>query len=77
MEMIPPDRERCQCEWRGGSFMTFGPRMWIRCESKPVVIVWEKEADAKGQRGAMSLCAEHLKEFLKRDNRPVTIEQLT
>jgi hypothetical protein len=60
--LIPPDYDRCQCEWLGGSFMTLGPRPTVRCEKKPTVIVQEaKPQEGYTVAGSMSLCDEHLK----------------
>lgn len=39
-----------------GSFMTLGPRTWVRCEAKPDFLAVEVVAGADGQHGAMSLC---------------------
>lgn len=58
--LIPPDSKRCQTEWQGGSFMTFGPRPMIRCDKTPVVIATEIKADEYGRHGSMSLCGEHM-----------------
>lgn len=55
-KLIPPDKDRCQCEVLGGSFMTLGPRQWERCPDKAVYIAKEKQAGDDGQRGSMSLC---------------------
>jgi hypothetical protein len=64
MKLIPPDLKRCQCEWIGGSFMTFGPRPTIRCDFKPTVIVTERNPD-DGVRGSMSLCDKHLQNLIE------------
>jgi hypothetical protein len=64
-KLTPPDPKRCQAEWRGGSFMTLGPRQMERCEDPPVVIVKElKPSEKGGQCGAMSLCPACLTKFL-------------
>ena len=55
--LIPPDPERCQTEWTGGSFMTFGPRPMVRCSERPTWIATQKAEP----RGSMSLCDEHKK----------------
>lgn len=55
-EIEPLDFERCQSEWLGGSFMTFGPRQRERCKKIPVWIAIEI-TDGK-LYGAMSLCEE-------------------
>jgi hypothetical protein len=54
--LIPPDPARCQAEIREGSFMTLGPRAFVRCTATPTVIVTEAVAGEDGQRGSMSLC---------------------
>lgn len=56
---VQPDFSRCQCEWKGGSFMTLGPRQIERCPNQPTCIATEAKGDAHGQRGSMSLCSEH------------------
>ena len=56
-KLTPPDLKQCQGMRRDGSFMTLGPRSWVRCSDKPVVIVTEKKPGDDGQRGSMSLCA--------------------
>lgn len=64
---LPPDYDRCQAETRPGSFMTLGPRQWVRCPNPPTVISTELVPDPKdGQRGSMSLCDECLAVFKKR-----------
>ena len=63
-KLTPPDPKRCQAEWRGGSFMTLGPRQMERCENPPVVIVMEKIPGPDKQCGAMSLCPACLTKFL-------------
>lgn len=53
-ELQPIDVKRCECEWLGGSFMTFGPRQMERCENQPT---WIAVAVRDGAfYGAMSLC---------------------
>lgn len=57
-ELEAIDSQRCQAEWKTGSFMSFGPRINQRCENKPHWIA----VDASGGefQGAMSLCDECL-----------------
>lgn len=54
--LVPPDLKRCQAEHKTGSFMTLGPRTWVRCDAVPVFLAVELVAAKDGQRGAMSLC---------------------
>ncbi len=61
--LTPPDLERCQAEWKSGSFMTFGPRHMVRCEKAPIVIVTETKKDEHGRQGSMSLCQDCLEVF--------------
>jgi hypothetical protein len=56
-KLTPPDKKQCQGLHLDGSFMTLGPRSWVRCTSKPTVIVTEKKSGEDGQKGSMSLCA--------------------
>jgi hypothetical protein len=55
-DLIPPDPNQCQALIQEGSFMTLGPRPWVRCTSKPTVIATERKAGSDGERGSMSLC---------------------
>ena len=56
-EIEPVDVDRCQTEWKGGSFMTFGPRPLERCKNKPIFIAVENKPNKKdGEVGSMSLC---------------------
>lgn len=58
-KLEPIDAGRCQCEWKGGSFMTFGPRSTVRCDEKPTWVGFDVR---DGQfYGAMSLCDDHKK----------------
>lgn len=52
----PPDMARCQAEFREGSFMTLGPRPFVRCEAKPVYLIKEAKPGHDGRQGAMSVC---------------------
>lgn len=56
VKLDPPDLAQCQAEILEGSFMTLGPRKYIRCTAKPVVIAKETKAGSDGQKGSMSLC---------------------
>ena len=55
-ELEPPDFERCQAEWKSGSFMTLGPRSMVRCDAAPIWIAVEIIAGKDDKHGAMSLC---------------------
>lgn len=55
-ELEPIDPKQCQSEVKEGSFMTFGPRRYIRCGKKPTWIAVDIQ-DGKFY-GAMSLCDE-------------------
>lgn len=75
----PPDFERCQCEWLGGSFMTLGPRPTVRCEKSPTSLAIEREPQAVGgrkRRGSMTLCDEHVVALLERDSDRAVIQRL-
>jgi len=52
----PIDASRCQAEVKEGSFMTFGPRRFVRCKNEPVWIAVEVKDGIF--YGAMSLCDE-------------------
>lgn len=55
-ELEPIDATQCQAEWKGGSFMTFGPRPTVRCQCIPI---WLAVEVRDGQfYGAMALCDE-------------------
>lgn len=54
MELDPVDANRCQAEKKEGSFMTLGPRSYIRCRAKPSWIAIEIQNGKFA--GAMSLC---------------------
>ncbi len=71
-KLTPPDPNRCQTIWLGGSFMTLGPRPWVRCEKKATVIAQERAQP----RGKMSLCEEHLIECRKKLGRSVTFNKI-
>ncbi len=55
-KLEPIDSKRCQAEVKGGSFMTFGLRKFVRCKNKPTYIAVSVE-DGRFC-GAMSLCDE-------------------
>lgn len=50
------DSQRCQAEMLGGSFITFGPRSYIRCSKQPRWVAFDIRDG--GFYGAMSLCDE-------------------
>jgi hypothetical protein len=64
-KLVPPDPKRCQFEDKPGSFMTFGPRKWVRCQNKPIYIAHEVKPREDGQKGSMSLCNEHAEHMIK------------
>lgn len=75
--MIEPDVKRCQVEEIEGSFMTLGPRSYIRCDAAPTVIVTENHVQDDGKQGAMSMCARHYEKFLVFGNsNDVTVRSL-
>jgi len=66
--MIEPiDVDRCQATrpttWTP---MSLGPKPTRRCTNRPVAILVEKEPDASGERGAMSICG-NCQDFLPED----------
>ena len=56
VEPEPVDTKRCQGEHFPGSFMTMGPRKWMRCRNKPTYIAYENKLGKDGAQGSMSLC---------------------
>lgn len=60
----PPDPYRCQARWQEGSFMTFGPKPWVRCSKRPTVVAIEKRSVDKQPKGSMSLCDECLVQLI-------------
>lgn len=62
-ELTPYDTERCQALILEGSFMTLGPRSWVRCTNKPKVIIAERYPGKDGKQGSMSLCESCLAVF--------------
>ena len=74
MKLTPPDFDQCQCEWLGGSFMTFGPRSMERCKKQPAWLLTEKKADPAYEGvGRMTLCPECLEKFDKREDVPAAL----
>jgi len=63
--LTPPDLNQCQSMMKEGSFMTLGPRKYIRCTEKPIVIARENKPGPDGKIGRMSLCAECKEMFIK------------
>lgn len=72
MKLIPPDLQRCQTEWLGGSFMTFGPRSWVRCDAKPTTLALERAKP----NGSMSLCDKHVQPCREKLGRKVSFSPL-
>lgn len=65
--MIPPDPKQCQTEIKEGSFMTLGPRRYVRCKNKPTVIATEKKPpEGETELGSMSLCDDCKKVFIEK-----------
>ena len=60
LALVPPDMERCQCEWPDTTTSTFGPKPMVRCGDEPTVVAFQKRVvnDAT-PTGAMSLCDDH------------------
>jgi len=56
VELEAIDSQRCQAEKKEGSFMTLGPRKYIRCQNKPTWVAVDIRAGSFC--GAMSLCDE-------------------
>jgi len=55
-KLEPIDSTQCQAEVKSGSFMTLGPRKYVRCKNKPT---WVAVDVREGKfYGAMSLCNE-------------------
>lgn len=53
-ELEPIDATRCQAEIKGGSFMTFGPREYVRCQAIPNWVALDVRDGVF--YGAMALC---------------------
>lgn len=75
-KLTPPDYECCQAEKPGNGPFTVGGSIGnpkngyrVRCESKPRVIVTEREPAEDGSRGSMSLCEDCLTVFYKQQGR--------
>jgi len=75
-QLTPPDFERCQAEWRSGSFMTLGPRQMERCPNKPEWIATEKRRGKDGKRGSMSLCDHCRKIFVEKHPRTASFQRV-
>lgn len=56
VKLEPVDVGRCQAEAKEGSFMTFGPRQYVRCSNEPTWIAVDVREGVF--YGAMSLCDE-------------------
>ncbi len=65
MALEPVDLNRCRAEIKEGSFMTLGPRKFVRCNSIPKYIALENVPGPDGLKGSMSLC-EPCSEMLKK-----------
>ena len=74
-QLTPPDPYQCQARWQDGSFMTLGPRAWVRCSRRPTVVVTEKRSVNKQPKGSMSLCDDCLVRFIEKlgDNYAVAV----
>lgn len=60
LALVPPDLERCQCEWPDQEIVTFGPRPRVRCDQPATCVAFQKRAqDDDTPTGAMSLCDDH------------------
>ena len=58
--LVPPDMDRCQCEWRDQTIETFGPKPTVRCEQEPTVVAFQKrDPDDEAATGTISLCDDH------------------
>lgn len=75
--LIPPDLDRCQVEWKDGSFMTLGPRQWVRCDKPPTFVAKVKEPGKDGRRGSMAMCDEHRKVYEERSPGTATFHKIT
>lgn len=64
-DLIPADSARCQAETNSGSFMTLGPRSFVRCSSVSDYIAVEVVAGSDGRHGSMSLCLDCAKVMLE------------
>ena len=59
-DLTPTDKSQCQAEIPNGAgpFTLGGVPRLIRCTNKPTVILTEKESQADGLVGSMSLCTD-------------------
>jgi hypothetical protein len=48
MSRALPARPQCEAYRKPGSFMTFGPRVWVQCENPCDMLVTFEEKDVKG-----------------------------
>lgn len=74
MKGEPVDLDRCQAEFRKADPFRFGIPPLERCANVPVVIATERDADAEGDRGSMSLCSKCWDTFQARPPRPATFQ---
>lgn len=76
VKLDPPDLKQCQSETLEGSFMTLGPRSYVRCSNKPTHIVKEVVPGEDGRRGSMSLCGECLKVCLDKMGGQISVKPI-
>lgn len=63
-----PLRPRCECYRKPGSFMTFGPRSWVRCEQPATMTVRFKKVEGTVvTQKKVVCCAGCYQEFLRRE----------
>lgn len=55
--------------------MTLGPRSFVRCAARPVVVVTELDPGSDGECGSMSLCASCY-EVLRKQGYRVSVREL-
>jgi hypothetical protein len=75
-DLIPPDFNRCQARMLMGSFMTLGPREWVRCSNVPEVIATERKPGDDGKRGEMALCGSCRDTLIKLDPAKATFRKI-
>ena len=57
--LVPPDMEKCQCEWPDNSVVSFGPKPTVRCDQESTVVAFQKrDPNEDAPTGAISLCDE-------------------